>query len=113
VLPRDGVFVTTKVWNNDQGRGRLALDHVDLYLVHWPAPALSRFIETCHVLEQLRDDGLTRAIGVSNFQPVRLRQLMSETTVTPAVNQIELHSYLQQSSFGFVGTTSRDAKAVR
>ncbi|GAA1703365.1 aldo/keto reductase [Fodinicola feengrottensis] len=106
-LLRDEVFVTTKVWNNDQGRdavrpallaslGRLALDHVDLYLLHWPAPALGRFIESYQVLEQLRDEGLTRAIGVSNFQPHHLRQLLSATTVTPAVNQIELHPYLQQ-----------------
>jgi len=106
-LPRDEVFVTTKVWNNDQGRDavrpalqasleRLALDHVDLYLLHWPAPALGLFIETYKVLEQLRDEGLTRAIGVSNFQPHHLRQLLPATTVTPAVNQIELHPYLQQ-----------------
>jgi len=106
-LPRDEVFVTTKVWNNDQGRDavrpalhasldRLALDHVDLYLLHWPAPALGLFIETYKVLEQLRDEGVTRAIGVSNFQPHHLRQLLSASTVTPAVNQIELHPYLQQ-----------------
>ncbi|HEX4395649.1 MAG TPA: aldo/keto reductase [Mycobacterium sp.] len=106
-LARDEVFVTTKVWNNDQGRNavrpallasldRLTLDHVDLYLLHWPAPALGLFIETYNVLEQLRDEGLTRAIGVSNFQPHHLRQLLPATTVTPAVNQIELHPYLQQ-----------------
>jgi hypothetical protein len=76
---------------------RLALDHVDLYLLHWPAPALGLFIETYTVLEQLRDEGLTPAIGVSNFQPQHLRQLLPATTVTPAVNQIELHPYLQQS----------------
>jgi len=106
-LPRGAVFITTKVWNNDQGRDtvrpalltsldRLALDHVDLYLLHWPAAALGLFVQSYEVLEQLRDEGLTRAIGVSNFQPDHLRQLLSATTVTPAVNQIELHPYLQQ-----------------
>jgi 2,5-diketo-D-gluconate reductase A len=107
-LDRNDVFVTTKCWNDDQGRDRarnafkrslerLELDHVDLYLIHWPAPARERYVETWRTLIELRDEGLVRAIGVSNFQPAHLARIVAETGETPAVNQVELHPYLQQT----------------
>ena len=106
-LARDHFFVTTKVWNDDQGYdsalrafdaslGRLGLDHVDLYLIHWPKPSLDRYVETWRALEKLYADRRVRAIGVSNFQPDHLRRLLDETDVVPAVNQVELHPDLQQ-----------------
>ena len=106
-LARDELFVTTKVWNDDQGHDttlrafdaslrQLGLDHVDLYLIHWPKPSLDRYVETWRALERLYADGRVRAIGVSNFQPDHLRRLFDETEVVPAVNQIELHPDLQQ-----------------
>ena len=106
-LDRDEVFVTTKCWNDDHGRERarnaferslerLGFDYVDLYLIHWPVPARDRYVETWETLVELRDEGLVRAIGVSNFQPPHLARIIDATGETPAVNQIELHPYLQQ-----------------
>jgi diketogulonate reductase-like aldo/keto reductase len=106
-LDREGVFVTTKCWNDDQGYeeakralraslDRLELDAVDLYLIHWPAPARDRYVDTWRAFIELKDAGLTRAIGVSNFQPAHLARIVDETGGTPAVNQIELHPRLQQ-----------------
>ena len=106
-LSRDELFITTKLWNDDQGydRGRRALEdepraararHVDLYLIHWPAPAQDRYVETWKALDRGPGGRATRAIGVSNFQPEHLRRIVDETGVTPAVNQIELHPYLTQ-----------------
>jgi 2,5-diketo-D-gluconate reductase A len=106
-LERDEVFITTKVRNDDQGYEqaqramkasleRLELDHVDLYLVHWPVPAHDRYVETWQALIELQAQGLTRAIGVSNFQPAHLERIVAETGVTPAVNQVELHPRFQQ-----------------
>jgi len=106
-LPREDVFVTTKCFNDDHGRQqarnafkdsleRLELDHIDLYLIHWPVPAHDRYVETWRAFIELRDEGLVRAIGVSNFQPAHLRRIVEETGETPAVNQVELHPYLQQ-----------------
>jgi 2,5-diketo-D-gluconate reductase A len=102
----DHVYVTTKVWNADQGRDearrafdasfeRLGIDHVDLYLIHWPLPMRDRYLETWEALIELRGDRL-RSIGVSNFQPEHLDRIVDATGVTPAINQIELHPYLQQ-----------------
>ncbi|GAA4489982.1 aldo/keto reductase [Rhodococcus olei] len=107
-IPREELFVTTKLWNEDQGRDRtlaafdasldkLGLDHVDLYLVHWPAPARNLFVETYRTLETILADGRARAIGVSNFQIPHLTQLLERTGITPAVNQVELHPGLQQA----------------
>jgi len=104
-LARDEVFVTTKLWNSDQGYEPalaaldtslelLGLDYVDLYLVHWPRPEHTE--ATWRALEQLQAQGKTRAIGVSNFKPHHLDQLMATAEVVPAVNQIELHPNLQQ-----------------
>jgi 2,5-diketo-D-gluconate reductase A len=101
-LPRDELFVTTKVWNSDHGydttlrafdesQKLLGLDVVDLYLIHWPTPKRNLFVETWKALETLYADGRVRAIGVSNFNVPHLQRLLDETTVVPAVNQIELH----------------------
>jgi 2,5-diketo-D-gluconate reductase A len=106
-LGRDEVFITTKCWNSDQGRdqaaracraslGRLELDYVDLYLIHWPAPGRDRYLETWEALIELQAEGLARSIGVSNFQPAHLERIVAATGVTPAVNQVELHPRLQQ-----------------
>ncbi|MET9174739.1 aldo/keto reductase [Streptomyces misionensis] len=106
-LPREDVFVTTKLWNSDHGYDatlrafdtsltKLGLDYVDLYLIHWPLPARDTYVDTYKALEKLYADGRARAIGVSNFLPEHLRRLTAETSVIPAVNQIELHPHLQQ-----------------
>ncbi|HEY7595492.1 MAG TPA: aldo/keto reductase [Actinophytocola sp.] len=107
-IPRDELFITTKLWNDDHGydsavrafegsRQRLGLDYVDLYLIHWPTPRRDDYVETWQGFEKLLADGVVRAIGVSNFQPAHLRRLVDETGTVPAVNQIELHPYLQQA----------------
>ena len=100
-LPRDEVFVTTKLRGSQQGADtrvaleqsleRLGLDHVDLYLIHWPLPRLDRYVESWLVMEELAAEGLTRAIGVSNFLPEHLDRLAAASSTVPAVNQIELH----------------------
>jgi 2,5-diketo-D-gluconate reductase A len=106
-LDRGEVFVTTKCFNDDHGfeeakralhasLERLQLDHVDLYLIHWPVPSQDRYVDTWKAFIDLQSDGLTRSIGVSNFQPAHLRRVVAETGETPAINQIELHPYLQQ-----------------
>ncbi|MFJ2946568.1 MULTISPECIES: aldo/keto reductase [Streptomyces] len=106
-VPREELFVTTKLWNSDQGYdstlrafdtslSKLGLDHVDLYLIHWPMPAQGRYVDTYKAFEKLLADGRVRAIGVSNFLPDHLDHLLAETSVVPAVNQIELHPHLQQ-----------------
>jgi len=107
-LPRADVFVTTKVGNADHGYdstlrafdeslGKLALDYVDLYLIHWPVPSQDKYVETWTALETIRADGRARSIGVSNFHPHHLDRLLAETDVVPVVNQIELHPWLQQA----------------
>ncbi len=106
-VPRGELFVTTKVWNSEQGYdstlsafeaslGRLGLDYVDLYLIHWPTPARDRYVDTWRALEKILSDGRSRAIGVSNFKQDHLQRLFDETDVVPAVNQIELHPRLPQ-----------------
>jgi 2,5-diketo-D-gluconate reductase A len=107
-LPRDEIFVTTKLWNANHGYDqalrafdastqRLGLDTVDLYLIHWPVPTADRYVETWKALEKLAADGRVRAIGVSNFTVEHLRRLFAETGTVPAVNQIELHPHFQQT----------------
>jgi diketogulonate reductase-like aldo/keto reductase len=106
-LDRSEVFLTTKCFNDDHGHEqarrafhaslrRLELDYVDLYLIHWPVPAHNRYVETWRAFIELRDEGLIRAIGVSNFQPAHLERIIAATGETPAINQVELHPYLQQ-----------------
>jgi 2,5-diketo-D-gluconate reductase A len=107
-MPRDELFVTTKVWNDNQGRERtlrafetsierLRLDYLDLYLIHWPAPRQDLYVETWQTLVDLQRSGRVRSIGVSNFEPEHLDRLAEATDVVPAVNQIELHPFLQQA----------------
>jgi diketogulonate reductase-like aldo/keto reductase len=106
-VPREELFVTTKLWNDDQGYAsafrafaasmeRLGLDYVDLYLIHWPVPAKGAYVETWRALEEIYASGRARAIGVSNFQPWHLRPILDRGDVVPAVNQVELHPGLQQ-----------------
>ncbi|MFJ8076779.1 aldo/keto reductase [Streptomyces sp. NPDC096176] len=108
-IARDELFVTTKLWNSDQGYdstlhafdaslAKLGLDYVDLYLIHWPMPARDIYVDTYKALEKILSDGRAKAIGVSNFLPEHVERLIDETTVVPAVNQIELHPQLQQSA---------------
>lgn len=104
-VAREELFITTKVWNNDQGYdstlaafdlslSKLGLDYVDLYLVHWPIRA--KYKDTWRALEKLYADGKVRAIGVSNFQIDHLEDLLTEANVKPMVNQVELHPLLSQ-----------------
>lgn len=104
-IPREQIFVTTKVWNDEQGYDntkrafhasleRLGLDYVDLYLVHWPVPG--KYKETYRAIEDLYQEGLIRAIGVSNFKIHHLEDLMTTCRIKPMVNQIELHPLLTQ-----------------
>ncbi|WP_144712642.1 aldo/keto reductase [Curtobacterium pusillum] len=106
-LDRDDLFVTTKVWNDHQGRDatlrafdqsleRLGLDAVDLYLIHWPAAANDRYVETWRALVELRASGRARSVGVSNFQVPHLERIIDETGEVPAVNQVERHPWLPQ-----------------
>lgn len=108
-IPRDEVFVTTKLRNGDQGYDRalrafedsrraLGVDQVDLYLVHWPVPSRDLYVETWRAFEKLLAEGAVRAIGVSNFLPEHLDRLVTETDVVPAVNQIEVHPTFQQAA---------------
>ena len=105
---RDSLFVTTKVWNDSQGYdatlkafdnslAKLGLDHVDLYLIHWPAVARGLYLETWKALETLNAEGRARSIGVSNFHVPHLKRLFDHSDIRPAVNQIELHPSLQQA----------------
>jgi 2,5-diketo-D-gluconate reductase A len=107
-IPRDGVFVTTKLWNTEQGYDstlaafekslrRLGMDHVDLYLIHWPVPTEDKFVDTWRAFELIQAEGGARTIGVSNFRVEDLERLERETETLPTVNQIELHPHLQQA----------------
>jgi diketogulonate reductase-like aldo/keto reductase len=106
-IPRDELFITTKLWNNDQGYDstlaafdtsleKLGLEYVDLYLIHWQSLQRDLYIDTWKAFEQLYADKRVRAIGVSNFHEPALRRIFEETTIRPAVNQIELHPALPQ-----------------
>ncbi|OAS15598.1 aldo/keto reductase [Pseudomonas putida] len=108
-VKRDDIFVTSKVWNSEQGFDtairavdaslkRLKLDHLDLMLVHWPCPQKGLFIETWLALIQAQQQGKIKSIGVSNFTEAHLNQLIEATRVVPVINQIELHPYLQQNA---------------
>jgi len=108
-MPREELFVTTKINAKWHGRAeaaeglarnldRLGLGYVDLLLLHWPNPARDRYVQGWEGLIALREQGLARAIGVSNFKPTHLRRVIDETGVTPEVNQIERHPYFNRSS---------------
>ncbi|WP_432016796.1 aldo/keto reductase [Streptomyces hydrogenans] len=107
-ISREELFVTTKLWNADQGHdaalrafddslAKLGLDYVDMYLIHWPTPARDLYKETWKAIEKLVADGRVRAAGVSNFQPDHLKRLIDGADLVPAVNQVELHPGLQQN----------------
>ncbi|MFH8681952.1 aldo/keto reductase [Streptomyces lydicus] len=107
-IPREELFVTTKLWNSEQGYdatlrafdtslGKLGLEYVDLYLIHWPLPSRDNYVATYKAFEKIQAEGRAKAIGVSNFQPAHLERLLAETSVVPAVNQIELHPQFQQA----------------
>jgi 2,5-diketo-D-gluconate reductase A len=107
-VPRDDVFVTTKVWDSDQGFDRtlrafdtsaakLGVDTVDLYLIHWPVPSKDLYVDTWRALARLRGEGRARSIGVSNFAVEHLERLIAETGIVPAVNQVELQPWLPQT----------------
>ena len=106
-IAREDLFITSKLWIDDLGYepalaafdaslDKLGLDYLDLYLIHWPAPASDRYADSWLALEKLHADGRVRAIGVSNFEPVHLQRLIDLGGTVPAVNQVELHPALQQ-----------------
>ncbi|MDQ6435678.1 aldo/keto reductase [Mesorhizobium sp. LHD-90] len=106
-VARADVFVTTKLWNADQGFDsalrafdksleRLGTDYIDLYLIHWPSPQRNAYADSWKALVRLKEEGRARSIGVSNFQPEHLQRIVDETGVSPALNQIELHPRFQQ-----------------
>ena len=105
---REDVFVTTKLWNSEQGYDstlrafeqsveRLGTGHVDLYLIHWPQPGRDLFLDTWRAFERIKEEGGTRSIGVSNFRIEDLERIEAEAEQRPTVNQIELHPRLQQA----------------
>jgi diketogulonate reductase-like aldo/keto reductase len=106
-VPRDELFITTKLTNSEQGYDnalaafdgsmkKLGIDVLDLFLIHWPLPMFDEYVETWRAFERLLADGRVRSIGVSNFEIPHLERLLAETNVTPAVNQIELHPQFPQ-----------------
>ncbi|MFF9168035.1 MULTISPECIES: aldo/keto reductase [unclassified Streptomyces] len=106
-VPREEVVVTTKLPGRHHGyeetlasfeesRRRLGVEYVDLYLIHWPNPRVDKYVDSWRAMIKLREDGLVRSIGVSNFTPEHIRRLEKETGVLPSVNQIELHPLFPQ-----------------
>ncbi|MBC9729869.1 aldo/keto reductase [Streptomyces sp. TRM68367] len=106
-IPREEIVVTTKLPGRHHGyeetlasfeesRRRLGLEYVDLYLIHWPLPRVGKYADSWKAMIKLREEGLVRSIGVSNFTPVHIERLEKETGVLPCVNQIELHPLLPQ-----------------
>ena len=106
-VPREDIFLTTKLWNSDQGYEkaiaaldasleRLGTDYVDLYLIHWAKPQQGTYLESWRALIELKKQGKVRSIGVSNFPQAQLREIIADTGVTPAIHQIELHPYFSQ-----------------
>ena len=106
-VPREDIFLTTKLWNSDQGFEKaiaaldasleqLGTDYVDLYLIHWAKPQQGTYLESWRALIELKKQGKVRSIGVSNFPQAQLREIIADTGVTPAIHQIELHPYFSQ-----------------
>jgi len=107
-VAREELFITTKVWNDDQGYEQtlkafdtslelLGMDYVDLYLIHWPAASRGLYLETWRALEKLHADGVARSIGVSNFTTAHLTTLLADSPTVPVINQVELHPWLPQT----------------
>lgn len=108
-LDRDDLIITTKIPGRDHGYdeaiasargslGRLGLDRIDVLLIHWPNPSVDRYLDTWRGMIRLREEGLVRTIGVSNFTEPMLTRLIAETGVVPAINQVELHPYFPQAA---------------
>lgn len=108
-IPRDALFVTTKIWNSDQGHdstlrafdassARLGLDRLDLVLIHWPCPRKDLYVETWRALIRLREEGRVTSIGVSNFDADQIDRLVAETGVKPVLNQVEINPRLPQTA---------------
>lgn len=106
-IDREDVFVTTKVWNADQGYDstlkafdasleKLGMDYVDLYLIHWPLPKRNLFVNTWKALIRIKEEGRARSIGVANFEMTHIERIVNETGVKPVINQIEVHPRFQQ-----------------
>jgi len=117
-VPRDEVFITTKVWNNEQGRDKarasversletIGVDQLDLVLIHWPVPDQDLYVETWEAFIEMREDGLMRSIGVSNFNADHLNRIIEATGVVPVLNQIELNPELQQPRMRAVNAERR------
>ncbi|MFI0774534.1 aldo/keto reductase [Streptomyces sp. NPDC021212] len=107
-VARDELFVTTKLWNAEQGYDstlrafdtsltKLGLEYVDLYLIHWPLPEVDKYVDTWKAFEKIYADGRAKAIGLSNFHPEHTQRLLAEGSVAPVIDQVELHPQLQQS----------------
>jgi 2,5-diketo-D-gluconate reductase A len=114
-IPREELFITTKLWNSDQGTQsafdavdlsleKLGIDSVNLYLIHWPVPSRDRFVESWGALEQIKADGKATSIGVSNFRLPDLDRVLAETETVPVINQIELHPLFTQLPLREYGT---------
>ncbi|EHD23398.1 MULTISPECIES: 2,5-didehydrogluconate reductase DkgA [Brenneria] len=115
-LPREELFITSKLWNSDQKEPqraleeslrKLQLDYLDLYLIHWPLPRQDTYVEAWRGLIKLQQQGLVKSIGVSNFHTQHLQRLKDDTGVWPVINQIELHPLFQQRQLHTWNATHR------
>ena len=122
-MPRDELFITTKLTNSEQGYDttlaafdgsmkKLGIDVLDLFLIHWPLPMFDQYVETWRAFERLLADGRVRSIGVSNFEIPHLQRLLAETDVKPTVNQVELHPEFPQEELR-LSTTSMESSPSR
>ncbi|MCC3704214.1 2,5-didehydrogluconate reductase DkgA [Rouxiella badensis] len=117
-IPREEIFVTTKLWNDQQlyaqkaleeSLDKLKLDYIDLYLIHWPLPDQDNYVESWKQLLKLKEQGLAKSVGVCNFHIPHLQRLIDETGTAPTVNQIELHPSLPQRQLHAWNATHRIA----
>lgn len=121
-VPREELFITTKVWNAnhgyeatltafDESMEKLCLDYLDLYLIHWPLPSKGKFLETRKALEKLYKDVRVRAIGVSNFKVHHFEEIISDCELIPMVNQVEYHPrFNQRELHDFLRSTASNSK---